>query len=228
MISRCVKNFLARKLRKFNDRHESAITKYLNILLGNSKASEFYWSQIIKVQIEAKFGQYGPSLKSDELSTTTNLQTDVSKFLLFHSICSSMGIKYKENVLKSIQNSSLFFKADFPFSEDMIESIEPRATIATTVVVEDPAIRQSLEKSRHLINEAMLCFNGKQYDRAHELLQETKRILSVYQIVPAELAAKLAFMQGNIYLAKNNFDAAETFFNTALYAIGKIAGKKYL
>lgn len=224
MICRCVKNFLARKLRKFHDRHESVITKYLNILLGNSKASEFYWTHIIKVQIEAKFGQYGPSLMKEELMTTTDFRKDVSKYSLFHSICSAIGIKYKLSILKSIQNDPHFLNVDFPFSEDMIESIEPRATIATTVEVENPELRQSLEKVRHLVNEAMLSFNGKHYDDAHNMLQEARQVLSVYQVVPAELAAKLLFIQGNIYLAKQNFDLAESSFGASLYAISKVAG----
>ncbi len=227
MICRCVKNFLARKLRKFHDRHESAITKYLNILLGNSKASEFYWTHIIKVQIEAKFGQYGPSLKGDELFTTNNLRQDISKYLLFHSICNAIGIKYKLALLMAIQNDPHFFDSDFPFSEEMIASIEPRATIATTVEVGNPEVRQSLDKARHLVNEAMLSFNGKQYDEAHGMLQEAREVLSIYQVVPAELAAKLLFIQGNIYLAKQNFDLAESSFGGALYAISKVAGNGF-
>jgi hypothetical protein len=74
MILRCIKNYVGRKFRKMKDNWKLVVVKYLNVFLGNSPQAKFYWSRLIKVQIEAKFGQYGPSLTSRELEAKTDLR----------------------------------------------------------------------------------------------------------------------------------------------------------
>lgn len=74
MVLRCIKNYVGRKFRKMKDNWKLVVVKYLNVLLGNSPQAKFYWSKLIKVQIEAKFGQYGPSLNSRELGVAVSLR----------------------------------------------------------------------------------------------------------------------------------------------------------
>jgi len=62
MVSRMLKNFMKRKLRMMNtgeDKHyQKIIVKYLNIALGNSPHSELFWTKLIYLLMEMKFGQY--------------------------------------------------------------------------------------------------------------------------------------------------------------------------
>jgi hypothetical protein len=124
MILRCIKNYVGRKFRKMKDNWKLVVVKYLNVFLGNSPQAKFYWSRLIKVQIEAKFGQYGPSLTSRELEAKTDLSDIYPKHLLFLDLAEMLGIELDPRTHCEVLSNAEFFGSPNPITDDMIVGLK--------------------------------------------------------------------------------------------------------
>jgi len=135
MIFRCTKNFLRRKLRSLHSLYsnenqvKASLTKYINLLFGNSEAARFYWSSVIKVQLEAKFGEYGPLGEKGKPVAGDIRQTVKSIQSVFFRTLSACGLSLSSYawLYPFRLNSQALFHTPTPFTEQDINStLAPR------------------------------------------------------------------------------------------------------
>jgi alpha-tubulin suppressor-like RCC1 family protein/tetratricopeptide (TPR) repeat protein len=133
MVINCLKNYVRRKMRLVDDCDNETVKKmvarYFNCLLGQSDVSDFYWCQLLKVQIEAKYGQYGQCLITSELAVDYDLRKVIIKETLLQLLSRATGVHFIDSVNQTFQTNPSAFERDSPFSSADIKEISSQRKI---------------------------------------------------------------------------------------------------
>eukprot|EP01122_Echinamoeba_exundans_P010551 TRINITY_DN3977_c0_g2_i1.p1 TRINITY_DN3977_c0_g2~~TRINITY_DN3977_c0_g2_i1.p1 ORF type:complete len:2020 (-),score=323.99 TRINITY_DN3977_c0_g2_i1:241-6300(-) len=138
MICRCLKNLINRRMRTVVIRGTSEhvlraqMLHVFNQLFGESMVSDFFWTQLLKILLLAK---YKDCLAATELDRTYDLRDLISVSHIFQVVQHRTGVffspatiaRYEEMVTELDDGSSGSAKNSnpFPFSDTDLQSIEP-------------------------------------------------------------------------------------------------------
>jgi hypothetical protein len=138
MICRCLKNLINRRMRTVVIRGTSEhifraeMLRIFNQLFGESMVSDFFWTQLLKILLLAK---YKDCLAATELDRTYDLRDLISVSHIFQVVQHRTGVffspatiaRYELLVTVEEEGSSSSAKSanPFPFSDSDLQSIEP-------------------------------------------------------------------------------------------------------
>ena len=123
MMGRCINNFIKRKLREApNSSVQRVAVKVFNLLFGNSEASQYYWTQLAKIQL---FVKYGECLIRQERDRKFDLRNQLSMPALFVLLQTKTGITFKQEVILRYRQNSESFAVANPFTLSDLEDIRP-------------------------------------------------------------------------------------------------------
>lgn len=95
------------------------VMKLFNIVIGNSKASSYFWQAEIRNSLQEK---YVTCLTAEEMHIDFDLKSLIDFRVLFVYLCALTGVKLKGSAMRQLMSSTQNFK----FVESDIKSLDAR------------------------------------------------------------------------------------------------------